>query len=146
MNTSENNAPHPDDTGTFDTASQAIMIYLAAFEAMDADTITTLLGDNALLEVPLLKPNRLFGESEIRRGHEAAFGRMKSAKFEETHPVEEKEGNAICFGDLVLEFKNGERQRHQTGIVAEVTRNGLKRISIYFNSRNIRRWADETIV
>ena len=85
------------------------MIYLAAFEAMDADTIATLLGDNALLEVPLLKPNRLFGESEIRRGHEAAFGRMTSAKFEETHPVEEKEGNAICFGDLVLEFKSGER-------------------------------------
>ena len=63
------------------SVSFAILTYIGAFESRDTQCITTLVGDNALVEVPLLKPNRLFGSSEVERGHTAAFNSIKDFVF-----------------------------------------------------------------
>ena len=56
-----------------------LQAYLGAFEAKDALAIQQLIGDRALIEMPLLKPNRLFGISEIFTGHQNVFRSIEDA-------------------------------------------------------------------
>lgn len=134
------------DNGSYQTVGQALRVYLQAFQGKDADTIISLMDRNALAEVPLLRPSRLFGESEIRRGHVGAFANMDEVSFRESHPIAENEGSAMCFGALKIRRVDRSVHIHDVGIVAQDGAGGLRRISLYFDSRNIRRWADKTIV
>ena len=127
------------NTGSCQSIGQALMVYIAAFEARDADTIVSLLGDDALVEIPLLRPARLFGRSEIWRGHDQAFATMDRIELSLSHPIAEKDGSSICCGELLVRRSGGLEHCHETGIVAEMADDGLKRISLYFDSRNIRR-------
>ena len=124
----------------------AILTYIGAFESQDAKCIASLTGDNALVEVPLLKPNRLFGSSEIERGHTATFDSIKDANFSIDNEVAENSEAAICLAKVRIIRKSGEVDQHDMGVVAQLTNNKLSRISLYFDSRNIRRWSDESIL
>ncbi len=121
------------------------MIYIGAFEAMDADIISEL-SSHALVEIPLLKPNRLFGKSEILRGHTAIFASLEKASFLITGELAETQHAAICFSDTQISRNSGEAEHYVMALVAETKNEQLHRISLYFNSRNVRRWSDETIV
>ena len=123
-----------------------LQAYLGAFEAKDALAIQRLIGDRALIEMPLLKPNRLFGASEIFTGHQNAFRSMEDAEFTFPEPIAENDSTAIAIGVLTIKRKNGVQDNHEVGVVLEMRDLALHRISLYLNSRNIRRLSDETIV
>ena len=123
-----------------------LQAYLGAFEAKDALAIQQLIGDRALIEMPLLKPSRLFGASEIFTGHQNAFRTIEDADFTFPEPIAENDSAAIAIGVLTIKRKNGVQDNHEVGVVAEMRDLALHRISLYLNSRNIRRLSDETIV
>ena len=96
--------------------------------------------------MPLLKPNRLFGISEIFTGHQNVFRSIEDAEFTFPEPIAENDSAAIAIGVLTIKRKNGVQDNHEVGVVAEMRDLALHRISLYLNSRNIRRLSDETIV
>ena len=58
----------------------------------------------------------------------------------------QKEKRDSAIGVLTIKRKNGVQDNHEVGVVAEMRDLALHRISLYLNSRNIRRLSDETIV
>ena len=127
-------------------AGRAIAAYIAAFQNLDSDALAASAGQNGLVEVPLIKPSRLFGRSEIRRGHSAAFQEIVKAEFVSDKPIAESDDAAIWLGTLNIQRNKSAPESHEIGIVAQPGDEGASRISLYFNSRGIRRWADETIL
>ncbi len=128
------------------TPGEALLAYIGAFSARDPDFISRLFDTNSLAEIPLLKPNRLFGIQEIESGHRAAFDNMTVAEFASSQPLVENASTAIWVGELTVQRVDGISNRHQLAIVAETHDTRLRRLSLYFDARNIRRWADHTIV
>ncbi len=133
-------------TNVCSSVRSALLTYIGAFESGDAKCIATLTEDGVLVEVPLLKPNRLFGSSEIERGHKATFNSIKDATFFIDGEVADNDEAAICLGNITITRLSGEVDQHDIGVVAQLTNNKLSRISLYLNSRNIRRWSDESIL
>jgi len=130
----------------YNSPGAALLTYIGAFESLDEKCIATLTGDGVLIEVPLLKPNRFFGYSEIERGHKAAFNSIENTSFCIDDEVAENDDAAIFLGRVKVTRINGNVDLHDVGIVAQLTDDKLSRISLYFNSRNIRRWSDESIL
>lgn len=128
------------------TAGRALQSYLDAFAARDAAAAASLFEPAALAEIPMLKPNRLVGASEIRRGHEAAFRTIAEVGVETETDIAEQDGCAIWAGALTIRRADGARHRHQSAIVVEAGAGRLRRLSLYLNARNIRRWADHAIL
>lgn len=116
-----------------------------AFNKRDAGAIAALADDRALLEIPMLKPNRLHGKDEISRGIEAAFKELKSVELTVTKPAE-TDTVAIAEGRLMVTRNSAPDEVHQVGIVAEVHGDHLVRFSLYLNARSRRLWSDETIL
>lgn len=127
-------------------AATTLKNYLQAFCAKDTEKIISLIDADSMIEIPLLKPNRLFGKSEIERGHSATFEAMQSIEFEATSATAKNENAAICFGQLTTIRNDQSIEKHDIGVVIETSLQQVKRISLYFNSRNIRRWSDQTIL
>ncbi|MFT7531781.1 MAG: ketosteroid isomerase-like protein [Gammaproteobacteria bacterium] len=129
-----------------DSARATLLTYVGAFESRDANCIASLTGDGVLVELPLIKPNRLFGKSEIERGHLATFESITDAAFSIDGEVAENHEAAICIGKIRISRMGGDIEQHDMGVVAQLTNDKLSRISLYFNSRNIRRWSDKSIL
>lgn len=123
----------------------ALQSYVDAFSARDAEAVINLFGDGSLAEIPLLKPNRLFGKSEIRNGHAAVFETVARADFELSEPVKQ-DSFAIAEGKLTVQRVGGERNEHPVAVVAELGDARLHRLTLYFNARHFRLWSDKTVL
>ncbi len=122
-----------------------IRAYLAALAAADADAVNALFDDHALVEIPFLKPNRLVGKTEIGAGHRAIFATLDSFEFH-LATVDSNATHAIAEGRLRFSRDGGCGQELAAGLVAELGENGLQRLSLYSDARNIRPWSDEAIL
>jgi len=129
----------------FENASEALLAYAGAFAAKDLDFIEDAVHANALIELPMLKPNRLSGIAEISAGHAEAFRNLAGASFSLGKPVE-KHNVAIAEGVLTIDRSNGKQEVHPLGIVAATEHGKIQRVTLYFDARHFRRWSDKTIV
>ena len=128
-----------------EAASAVLAAYVAAFEARDADAIVALSAPHALIEIPMLKPNRLVGTHEIAKGQAAAFETLERIAFT-LRPAAEKGDHAIAEGALHVRRSCGAEQTHTVGLVAEIHDGVLQRLSLYCDARDIRPWSDKTIL
>ena len=119
--------------------------YLTALESKDITTIDKLTTEHALLEMPMLKPNRLVGRTELHMGHSAIFENLESMSFAISN-IEANQTHAIAEGQFEIIRKDTTRQTHRFSVVAESLHNELQRISFYCDARNIRPWSDKSIL
>ena len=131
--------------GAFDGPAEALLAYVGAFEERDAEFIGNATGPASLVEIPMLKPNRLFGRNEVLNGHIQSFASIKSASFDLSQPAERGQV-AIAEGILKIERANGKTERHPLSIVVETEHGMLHRLSLYFDARFLRLWSDKTVL
>jgi len=129
---------------TFASPSEALLAYAGAFAEKDLEFIRSAISEETLLELPMVKPCRLLGESEIFSAHSETFKSISSAAFELHSPIE-KGSLAIAEGVLKVS-RAGKEETHPLGIVAETNNGKLKRVSLYFDARHYRLWSDKTIL
>ena len=127
-------------------AGDTLLAYVEAFSARNCDAIGELFGAQSLAELPLLKPNRLVGHAEICAGHAAAFENIADARFTQSQPIANTGSAAIWVGQLRELRTSGAEHEHDVAIVCETAERELRRITVHLNGRNIRRWADQTIL
>jgi hypothetical protein len=125
--------------------ASTLLSCVEAFNSRDSGAITAMADDRALFEIPMLKPNRLYGRDEISRGIGAAFRELKSVNLTVGNPAE-TDKVAIAEGRLKVTRNSAPDEDHQVGIVAEVHGDQLVRFSLYFDARNRRLWSDEAIL
>ena len=118
--------------------------YLEALSSKDIDAIRQLSGPRSLVEIPFLKPNRLIGDREIVKAHEQIFANLESVRFVIEHSADNG-AQAIAEGRLEVR-RAGQDQGYAAGIVSESDAEGIGRVSLYCNARNVRLWSDKTIV
>lgn len=126
-------------------ASRLLQDYLSAFNSRDIDAIGRLCGARDLVEIPLVKPNRLIGRREIVKAHREIFASLSTLDFE-LHDSGADENHAIGSGRLEFTRVDGDSTSLAAAIVAEASGDGLARISIYCDARNLRPWSDKTIL
>ncbi|WP_181183241.1 nuclear transport factor 2 family protein [Mesorhizobium sp. B3-1-7] len=131
-------------TEAFSNPGDALQAYVRAFARKDIGAIMELFSNGGLVEIPMLKPNRLFGQTELRRGHEAIFEAVSSSRFELSEPAV-NDIVAIASGRLKTE-RGGVQHVHPVAIVAEVDSERLMRLSLYMDGRNQRLWSDKAIL
>lgn len=119
--------------------------YLTAISAGDIAVIEQLSNDHCLIEIPFLKPNRLFGKTEILKAHREIFANIGRIKFN-LADIAMNASHAIAEGQLEFLGQSGETSEHQVGIVAETDGDTLQRLSLYADARNIRPWSDKSIL
>ena len=119
---------------------ELLRAYLASIENKDIDSIR----GPQLVENPFLKPPRLVGDKEIELAHRQIFASLTSIKFD-LDTVVSSDTHAIAEGRLEVTRFDKNPEQYQIGVTAEVDMSGLQRISIYADTRNIRRWLDQTI-
>lgn len=122
-------------------ADKLLREYLAALEGKDADAIRA----PRLLENPFLKPNRLVGDAEIDEAHRGIFAALDSIRFELGEVIAD-DTNAIAEARLELARRGQEPESFEIAVAAEADAGGLRRVSIYADTRNVRRWVDGTIL
>lgn len=122
-----------------------LQAYLAAFESSDINAIDLLFDENALVEVPMLKPNRLVGKSEIHQGHSDMFANLESIKFDVKRCLAD-DNQAIAEASATAVRRDTDGHSLQLGIVAIMGQQGLQRLSLYCDARNLRLWSDRTIL
>ena len=130
---------------TEQTATDLLQEYLQTVSSGDVDAIGALFEDQALLEIPFLKPNRLVGKAEIHKGHREIFTTLDAIDFKPLN-IESNATQVIAEGKLEFKRDGGESQRLEAGIVAEAPDGKLQRLSIYCDARNIRQWSDKSIL
>ena len=130
---------------TQQTATDLLQEYLQTVSSGDVDAIGALFEDQALLEIPFLKPNRLVGKSEIHKGHREIFTTLEAIDFKPLN-IESNATQVIAEGRLEFKRDGGESQQLEAGIVAEAPGGKLQRLSIYCDARNIRQWSDKSIL
>lgn len=130
---------------TGQTATDLLQKYLQTISSGDTDALGALFEDQALLEIPFLKPNRLVGKTEIKKGHREAFASLDALGFK-TLNIESNATQVIAEGRLEFRRDGGELQQHEAGIVAEAPGGKLQRLSLYCDARNIRPWSDKSIL
>jgi len=128
----------------FASSSEALLAYAGAFAEKDLDFIRGAISEETLLELPMVKPCRLLGVSEIVSAHTEAFKTISNATFELHSPIE-KGSLAIAEGALKVS-RAGKEETHPLGIVAETNNGKLKRVTLYFDARHHRLWSDKTIL
>ena len=118
--------------------------YLDALARANLESANRIAASRCLLEIPFLQPSRLLGPAEIDKAHRAIFAQLDSLAFEVRH-VEADATHAIA--EIRLDFTHREDGAHSlpAGIVVESDGEQLTRISLYCDSRNIRRWSDRSI-
>ena len=93
----------------------------------------------------MLKPNRLHGHGEIRRGLEAIFDELSAIDFRLEEPAESGPVS-IAAGSLSVTRTCAPDEVHTVGVVAETRDDRLVRFSLYLNARNRRLWSDAAIL
>lgn len=131
------------DTGQ--TAADLLQEYLQTISSGDVDAIGALFEDQALLEIPFLKPNRLVGKAEINKGHREIFTALDSVDFKALN-IESNATQVIAEGRLEFKRAGGELQQLEAGIAAEAPDGKLQRLSLYCDARNIRQWSEKSIL
>jgi hypothetical protein len=126
------------------TPTNLMQCYLEALSSQNIDAIRQLSGPRSLIEIPFLKPNRLIGDREIVKAHEQIFANLESVRFVIEHSADDG-AQAIAEGRLELR-RDGREQSHAAGLVAESDAEGIGRVSLYCNARNVRLWSDKTIL
>ncbi len=128
---------------SFISALSALKGYVAAFEQRDLDGVCALFGEQAVAEIPMLKPNPLTGIGAIREGHALAFEALEEVNFALAPPAESN-GHAMAEGVLRTTRVTGERETHHIAVVAEIDGGCLQRLSLYCDERNILLWSDKS--
>ena len=126
------------------TPANLMQRYLEALSTKDLDAIREMSGPRSLVEIPFLKPNRLIGDNEIVKAHEEIFANLESVRFVVEHSAADG-AHAIAEGTLEVR-RDGREQSHAAGVVAEPGDEGIARVSLYCNARNVRLWSDKTIL
>ena len=134
-------------------AGAALDAYLNAFAERDVERLGALFEPTALVEFPMLKPDRLVGADEIARGHHAVFESLSAARFETEQSTVADAEAAMWLGKIVVRHgvDQGGRQAsdeecHDLALAAFAPAGKLRRLTWYMNGRNIRRWSDKRIL
>lgn len=127
------------------TADHLLKEYLSALASKNIDIIERICDRHSLLEIPLVKPNRLIGNAEIIKAHVEIFANLESIEFS-LFDIETSDSHAIGEGQLRFSRAGGDSGLLPAGIVAEADAENLIRISIYCDARNRRPWSDKTIM
>ena len=125
----------------FKMVRQLLREYLTALEDKDGDAIRA----PRMLENPFLKPNRLVGDAEIEQAHRRIFAALGSIRFELGEIIADDQ-HAIAEGSLVFARRGQDPEHYEIAVAAEADASGLQRLSIYADTRNVRRWVDGTIL
>jgi limonene-1,2-epoxide hydrolase len=126
-------------------AGTCLREYLAALQSADAEALNRLIGRHTLLENPFLNPARLAGKDEIARAHRAIVERLESIEID-IELVLGDDRHAIASGRMSV-TRRGDREREfAIGAVVEMDGDELLRLSLYCDTRDIRRWVDESLL
>ncbi|HKJ51504.1 MAG TPA: nuclear transport factor 2 family protein [Gammaproteobacteria bacterium] len=126
-------------------ARQLLEDYLAALEQQDIDAIESLCTPGCLLEIPFLEPRRLVGGREIGKAHREIFANLEQIEIALTG-IAADNGHAIGEGRLRVLRRDGDSYDLHLAVAAETGSGDYRRISLYCDTRNIRRWSDKRIL
>lgn len=119
--------------------------YASALSRLDSEALDSLFGSDTLLEIPFLKPGRLVGSTEIAAGHREMLANLEAADCRIEHCLVDG-SHAIAEGILEV-TRHGDVPRNLAiGLVAEYGDTGLRRLSLYSDTRGLRRWSDKRIL
>jgi len=118
--------------------------YANALSRLDRQALDGLVGDHMLLEIPFLKPGRLLGRTEIAAAHREIADNLEAIDCRIDHNLA-GDGHAIAGGRLEVTRRGDIPRSLEFGMVVECDDSGLRRLSLYCDSRNLRRWSDKTI-
>jgi hypothetical protein len=119
--------------------------YANALSRLDGEALDSLFGSDTLLEIPFLKPGRLVGSTEIAAGHREILANLEAVDCRIEHCLAGA-GQAIAEGNLEV-MRHGDVPRSLAiGLVAECGDTGLRRLSLYCDTRGLRRWSDKRIL
>lgn len=124
--------------------ARLLQSYAQALSRLDAQALDDLIADHSLLEIPFLKPRRLVGRSEIAAAHREIVDNLEAVDCSLEHSLA-GEGHAIAEGRLEVTRRGDIPRSLEFGMVVECDGSGLRRLSLYCNTRNLRRWSDKTI-
>jgi len=126
-------------------AIRLLEAYLAALGDADTAALDALIGEHTLLENPFLNPSRLLGKREIASAHEAIREQIESLDIS----IESCLGDAaqaIASGSLGVTRRGESRRDFAIGLAVECDDRGLARLSLYCDTRYLRRWSDRRIL
>jgi len=126
-------------------ARQLLEDYLAALAGQDIDAIDSLCAACCLVEIPFLEPRRLVGSREIGKAHREIFASLERIEIALTD-IAADDGHAIGEGRLRVLRRDGDSYDLQIAVAAETGSGDYRRISLYCDTRNIRRWSDRRIL
>jgi hypothetical protein len=124
--------------------ARLLQSYANALSRLDGEALDSLFGSDTLLEIPFLKPGRLVGSTEIAAGHREILANLEAVDCRIEHCLADA-GHAIAEGQLEVTRRGEAARRLAIGMVAECGDAGLRRLSLYCNTRGLRRWSDKTI-
>lgn len=123
---------------------QALGDYLQAFAARDARRVAGCFIGGAVLELPMMKPNRLVGLVEIETAHCLAFQTLSQATVE-VNEIVVSESGAMASGQLTVVCR-GKEESHPFALASECAAAGLSRVSWYLDARRHRPWSDKAVL
>jgi hypothetical protein len=118
--------------------------YLQAFSERDMKCVAGCFVGSAVLELPMVRPNRLVGLAEIEAAHDFAFQALSKVVVE-TNEILPMGNRAITSGRLTVACR-GRDEVHPFALVSECAATGLIRVSWYLDSRGYRPWSDEAVL
>lgn len=118
--------------------------YAKALSRLDRQALDGLVGDDTLLEIPFLKPGRLIGRTEIAAAHREILDNLEAIDCSIVHSLA-GDGHAIAEGRLDVTRRGDTTQSLEFGMVVECDDSGMRRLSLYCDTRNLRRWSDRMI-
>jgi hypothetical protein len=118
--------------------------YLQAFSARDTKCVANCFAGSAVLELPMVKPNRLVGLAEIETAHNLAFQTLSKATFE-INEMLTTGTHAIASGKLTVVCREKD-ELHTFALACECTATGFSRVSWYLDSRGQRLWSDKAVL
>jgi len=128
------------------TPGSSLLSCVDAINNKNVEAVVALSDSLVLFEIPMLKPNRLHGHGEIRRGLESAFQELATIKFKLNADPAESGSVAIAAGSLSVTRASARDEQHAVAIVTETRDNAIIRFSLYLNARNRRPWSDAAIL
>lgn len=126
-------------------ASERLQAYFAALQRADTASLKRLVGPHTLLENPFLNPPRLFGDDEIARAHRALLERLEAIEFRAERLLGDAR-HAIASGRLSVTPRGEPAREFAVGVVVDCAGDSLRRLSLYCDTRGVRRWSDEAIL
>lgn len=119
--------------------------YASALSRLDRQALDGLIGSDTLVEIPFLKPGRLLGKTEIAAAHREILDNLESLDCRIAHSLASG-SHAVAEGWLEAKRRGEAPLSLEFGMVAECGDTGLRRLSLYCDTRGLRRWSDKTIL